>query len=88
MPILKLNSRPLDNSILESLRIESIFKEIGINPESGIPIEEQEPHPLPDRAALDKVVFDALELTEKERKDVYRAVCRLVWNRISRARSV
>jgi len=68
--------------------IKSIFEECGINPESGTPIEEQEPHPLPDRAALDKVVFDALELTEKERKDVYRAVCRLVWNRISRARSV
>lgn len=69
-------------------QVQSIFAECGINPESGTPIEEQEPHPLPDRAALDKVVFDALELTEEERKDVYRAVCRLVWNRISRARSV
>lgn len=69
-------------------QVQSIFSECGINPESGTPIEEQEPHPLPDRAALDKVVFDALELTEEERKDVYRAVCRLVWNRISRARSV
>ena len=56
--------------------------------ESEKPIYEQEPDPLPDRAALDKVVFDALELSEEERKDVYRAVCQLVWNRISKANSV
>ena len=43
---------------------------------------------MPDRAELDKIVFDALELTEPERKEVYRAVCRLVWNRISKAKSV
>ena len=68
--------------------VDSIFVECGINPESDVPISEQEPDPLLDRAALDKVVFDALGLTEEERKDVYRAVCQLVWDRISRARSV
>ena len=68
--------------------VQNIFAECGLNPESDIPISEQEPNPLPDRAALDKVVFDALGLTEGERKDVYRAVCQLVWNRISRAGSV
>ncbi|MEI6143976.1 MAG: DNA methyltransferase [Candidatus Berkelbacteria bacterium] len=66
---------------------ESIFLECGIDPQLKIPIEEQEPCPLPDRAKLDKVVFDALELTSEERKDVYRAVCRLVWNRVSKASS-
>jgi len=66
----------------------SIFDECGIDPESKTPIEEQEPKPLPDRAELDKIVFDALGLTKDERKEVYRAVCRLVWNRISKARSV
>jgi Eco57I restriction endonuclease. len=66
----------------------SIFDECGIDPESKTPIEEQEPKPLPDRAELDKIVFDALDLTKEERKEVYRAVCRLVWNRISKARSV
>ena len=68
--------------------IETIFDECGIDPESKITIEEQEPKPLPDRAELDKIVFDALGLTKDERKEVYRAVCRLVWNRISKARSV
>ena len=67
---------------------ESIFTESGIDPESNVPIAEQEPRPLPDRKALDDIVFDALELTEEERKDVYRAVCQLVWNRISKAKSV
>lgn len=68
--------------------IKSIFEECGINPTSEVPIDEQEPNPLPDRLELDKIVFDALELTENERKEVYRAVCRLVWNRISKAESV
>lgn len=71
-----------------SRNIENIFKECGIDPESETPIEEQEPKPLPDRKELDDIVFDAIDLTEEERKDVYRAVCRLVWNRISKAKSV
>jgi hypothetical protein len=66
----------------------SIFIECGIDPESKIPIEEQEPKPLPDRKQIDDIVFDALDLTTEERKDVYRAVCRLVWNRISKATSL
>lgn len=66
----------------------SIFTECGINPQSEIPIAEQIPQPLPDRKALDDIVFDALELTEEERREVYRAVCQLVWERISKARSV
>ncbi len=69
-------------------KINNVFIECGIEPESEIPIEKQEPNPLPDRAALDKIVFDALGLTGEECKDVYRAVCRLVWNRISKAKSV
>jgi hypothetical protein len=69
-------------------KTESIFKECDIDPTLDIPISEQEPNPLPDRKELDDVVFDALELTEDERKEVYRAVCQLVWNRISKAKSV
>lgn len=94
---LVLSSNLLENrkneikNILSQLSLRpvgSIFTECGINPESEIPIAEQEPNPLPDRKALDDIVFDALGLTEEERKDVYRAVCQLVWDRISKARSV
>ncbi|MGI6307548.1 MAG: Eco57I restriction-modification methylase domain-containing protein [Dethiobacteria bacterium] len=76
--LLRLKQRP----------VVSIFTECGIDPQSKIPIAEQEPNPLPDRKALDDLVFDALDLTEEERKEVYRAVCQLVWERISKARSV
>ncbi len=78
----------IKNDLLPKREINSVFEECGIDPESKTPIEEQEPKPLLDRAELDKIVFDALGLTNDERKDVYRAVCRLVWNRISKAKSV
>ncbi len=63
-------------------------QECGIDPKSDIPLNKQDPKPLPDRAELDNIVFDTLGLTGEERKEVYRAVCQLVWNRISKARSV
>jgi len=44
--------------------------------------------PLPDRKALDDIVFDALGLTEEVRKEVYWAVVELVKNRLDKARSV
>jgi len=43
---------------------------------------------LPDRRALDKVVFEALGLTEAEQLEVYRAVIELVKNRLVKAESV
>ncbi len=68
--------------------IKRVFREFGIDPMSETPINEQEPKPLPDRKFLDDVVFCALGLTEDERKEVYRAVCQLVWERISKAKSL
>jgi hypothetical protein len=73
---------------VQNREVQSIFTECGIDPESKVPIAKQEPNPLPDRKALDDIVFDALGLTEEERKEAYRAVCQLVWDRISKARSV
>ncbi|MGC8776070.1 MAG: hypothetical protein ACP5QN_02050, partial [Minisyncoccia bacterium] len=72
----KISSRP----------IQSIFTELGFDPNK--PIREQEPNPLPDRKALDDIVFDALGLTEEERKEVYYAVAELVQNRLKKAKSV
>lgn len=66
--------------------IHSIFTELGINPNK--PIREQEPKPLPDRAELDKIIFDELGLTEEERKEVYWSVCELVKQRLEKARSL
>jgi hypothetical protein len=96
--ILILDPRKLPNEQMDNLRktmsklskreIRSIFEECGLDPKAKVAIEKQEPSPLPDRAELDKIVFDALDLTKDERKDVYRAVCRLVWNRINKAKSI
>lgn len=64
----------------------SIFRELGIDPKQ--PIRSQKPNPLPDRKALDDIVFDILGLTRDERNEVYCAVCELVKNRLDKARSV
>ena len=77
----------LPDAIQSTTSISLIFTECGIDPKSDIPIAEQEPHPLPDRKALDDIVFDALDLTAEERQEVYRAVCQLVWERLSKAQS-
>ncbi|HEM55955.1 MAG TPA: hypothetical protein ENO30_04240 [Thermodesulfobium narugense] len=66
--------------------IKSVFTELGFDPNK--PIREQEPNPLADRKALDDIVFDALGLTEEERKEVYWSVAELVKNRLEKARSV
>ncbi|PMP86430.1 MAG: hypothetical protein C0174_01630, partial [Thermodesulfobium narugense] len=66
--------------------ILTIFTELGFDPNK--PIREQEPNPLPDRKALDDIIFDALGLTEEERKEVYWAVAELVKTRLEKARSV
>lgn len=51
-------------------------------------IHERTPNSLPDRKALDDIVFDILGLTDNERNEVYWAVCELVKNRLDKARSV
>jgi hypothetical protein len=83
----EITANIFQSTILNTTSV-SIFTECGIDPESEVPIAQQEPNPLSDRKALDDIVFDALGLTEEERKEVYRAVCQLVWERISKARSV
>jgi hypothetical protein len=49
---------------------------------------EQAQRVSPDRFELDRVVFDALGLTDEERVEVYRAVAQLVKDRLVKARSV
>jgi hypothetical protein len=43
---------------------------------------------LPDRRALDRVVFEVLGLSESEQLEVYRSVVELVRDRLVKARSV
>jgi len=82
-----------DDNIKKSLQetlftreIKSIFEECGFDKTK--PIRSQKPNPLPDRKALDDIIFNALGLTQAERIEVYYAVCELVQNRLNKARSV
>ncbi len=63
-----------------------IYEQCGLNP--NLPIREQNPTPLPDRKALDDIVFDILGLTQDERNEVYWAVCELIKNRLEKAKSL
>lgn len=83
--LISIKSPKYQESFLER-KVENIFTELGINP--NLPIREQPPNPLPDRKALDDIIFDILGLTEEERKEVYWVVCELVKNRLEKARSV
>ena len=82
-----LNTKVSNSSVLLNYNFKSIFEECGIDPESDVPIAEQEPNPAWPKSP-DDIVFDALGLTKEERKEVYRAVCQLVWERISKAKNV
>ncbi len=72
--------------------IKSIFEELGlpkpnrdlsnINPED-VSLDKV----LPDRRELDRIIFEALGLTEEEQLEVYRAVVELVKARLVKART-
>jgi len=73
--------------------IKSIFEELGLpkpnRDYSNINLGDVSlDKVLRDRRQLDKVVFEALELTENEQLEVYRAVVELVKNRLVKAGSV
>ncbi len=71
---------------LEDREMNSIFEEVGLS--RNEPIREQEPNPLPDRKELDDIVFDALGLSNQEKKEVYWATAELVKARLEKAESV
>jgi len=82
---------------LASREVKSIFVELGLpepctneaHPYCNIIAEDLSlDNVLPDRRALDKIVFEALGLTEAEQLEVYRAVVELVKNRLVKAGSV
>jgi hypothetical protein len=101
--LLVLNPRSLEDAQAKQLRstfnqvsgreIHSLFEELGLSKPnrdySNIdPNDVSLDKVLPDRRAMDEVVFEALGLTEEEQLEVYRAVVELVKNRLVKARSV
>jgi len=73
--------------------IKSIFQELGF-PKPNKDYSNIDPNNvsldkvMPDRRELDRIIFEALGLTEEEQLEVYRAVVELVKNRLVKARSI
>jgi hypothetical protein len=61
----------------------SIFEECGIS--KDFPIRAQQPNPLADRKEIDAEIFNKLNLTESEIKEIYWTVCEMVLSRINKA---
>jgi hypothetical protein len=64
--------------------IRSIFHELQVDPESA---SFMNANPLPDRKALDEVVFRTLGLTDQEIKALYAGLLGLTANRLRKART-
>jgi len=65
--------------------ILDFVRELGFNRDQDI--RQQKPNPLPDRKALDDIIFDELGLTPEERNEVYWATAELVKQRLDKAGS-
>ena len=90
-----INYKKTSNKVLQRLEntfneickrdIESVFEEIGASSSDEVSLDKVKP----DRRELDKIIMgDILGLTEEEQLEVYRAVIRLVKERIEKAKSV
>jgi hypothetical protein len=66
-------------------KVLSVFNELGFD--KSMTIRDQQPNPLPDRKALDDIIFDELGLTSEERNEVYWSVAELVKQRLDKAAS-
>ncbi len=64
--------------------LEDAFADLGERAVQGV-WDEME---MPDRHALDNIIFDAFDLTQGERDAVYEAVIHLVETRLKKASSL
>jgi hypothetical protein len=72
-------------SKIKSREVCEILVELGFDKTQ--PIRNQEPNPLLDRKELDDLIFDELDLSIEERKEVYWATAELVKERLDKAAS-
>lgn len=94
--MLTFSSKQISKSMLTKLEkikisfgkqeISDIFIECGINPKK--PFEKQNPVPTPERAELDNIFFEELDLNENEIREIYWSVCELVKQRLDKAKSL
>ncbi|MGY8746352.1 MAG: Eco57I restriction-modification methylase domain-containing protein [Candidatus Poseidoniales archaeon] len=89
-----------DNEVYQRFtqrEILDVFEECGFDKQRAflsphddayLHLRSQTPNPLPDRKAIDKVTFEALNLTLGQRNEVYWSLCELVMSRLHKASSV
>jgi hypothetical protein len=94
--LIKIQSFELENMLIPKFdhhksidlinyEISSIFKECGIDPSLPIPIEQQLPNPKSELNEIDRIFFDEINLSELEKREIYRVLCQLVWSRLEKA---
>ncbi|MDR0911617.1 MAG: Eco57I restriction-modification methylase domain-containing protein [Methanobrevibacter sp.] len=86
LPLLNIEDFNLNDNSLLNRNICSVFDECGIDKLK--PIRDQTPKAMDDRAKLDNIIFDALNLNEDERNEVYWSLCELVKQRLDKSQSV
>lgn len=81
-----LNCTDLESRVdsIKRRDIKSIFHELQVEPESG---SFMNAIPLPDRKALDDIVFQTLGLTDQEIKALYAGLLELTANRLRKAKT-
>jgi hypothetical protein len=87
LQVSELNRLPVFglSKIINNTEVSDIFTEIGLS--KSLPFRTQSPNPLPDRKALDDLIFDELGLSQEERNEVYWATAELVKQRLDKAGS-
>ena len=77
--------------------IHDVFEECGfdkrraslsIQEKEYLSLRSQQPNPMPDRKEIDRIAFDALNLSLEERNEVYWSLCESVLSRLHKASSV
>ncbi len=96
--MLVVHSRLNNTQLTSCLNVDGIGK-MNIFQELGLPKPNKEfsninpddvslDKVIPDRRAIDKVIFDSIGLTDEEQLEVYRAVVELVKSRLAKSQSV
>ncbi len=68
---------------MKQRKIGTIFEECGLDPHRDL--SSQDSRPQPDRRLLDETIFDQLGINREWLPEIYRAVCRLVRDRLQKA---
>jgi len=88
-PVLEFNRLEGIEDLLNPLMqrpVESVFNELGIDPNEEI--KGQVPSPKSDRKDLDDFIFDVIDLPNSRRNEFYVKLCEMVQNRLYKSKNI